>query len=194
MLQLRTKSGSRSGNASPRIDCVGCLGHGTQDPNPPAAAIRLAGVVDATAGEAVSPDQIKLLQNSFDRLWVSGRVVDLFYDRLFTIAPHTRPLFPADMEAQKLKLTNMVASIVGLVEREDMFISIIESLGRRHVRYGVADTDYAHVHDALMWSLAQAFGREFDDDMRLAWATLYETARGIMIAASRTHGRAGLAQ
>jgi hypothetical protein len=88
------------------------------------------------------PEQVKRLQGSFDRVWVTGRVVTLFYDRLFLIAPHTRSLFPADMESPKMKFTNMLASAIGLIERQPMFTSIIEDLGRRHARYGVAEADY----------------------------------------------------
>jgi hemoglobin-like flavoprotein len=148
----------------------------------------LNGRRDPPALADMSPEQIKVLQDSFDRFWGSGRVVDLFYDRLFVIAPHARSLFPADMEMQKLKFTDMLASIIGLIERQDMFTSIIENLGRRHARYGVVEADYAHVAEALMLSLEQGLGGEFTDEVRSAWAALYEMARNIMIEASRKDG------
>jgi len=132
----------------------------------------------------ISPEQIKLLQDSFDRVGVTGRVADLFYDRLFVIAPHTRTLFPADMEGQKMKFTNMLASIIGLIERQHMFVSIIEDLGRRHARYGVAQADYEAVGQALMWSLEHNLVCEFTNEVRSAWLALFERVRDIMIQAS----------
>jgi hemoglobin-like flavoprotein len=131
------------------------------------------------------PEQIERLQGSFDRVWVTGRVATLFYDRLFLIAPHTRSLFPADIENQKMKFANMLASIIGLIERQTMFTSIIEDLGRRHARYGVAETDYDAVGQALMWSLEYGLVDEFTNEVRSDWLALFENVRDIMIRVSR---------
>ena len=131
------------------------------------------------------PEQIKRLQGSFDQVWVTGGVATLFYDRLFLIAPHTRSLFSADMESQKMKFTSMLASVIGLIERQSMFTSIIEDLGRRHARYGVAETDYEAVGRALMWSLERGLGNEFTSEVRSDWLALFENVRDIMIRASR---------
>jgi hemoglobin-like flavoprotein len=60
------------------------------------------------------------------------------------------------MESQKMKFTSMLASVIGLIERQSMFTSIIEDLGRRHARYGIAETDYDAVGQALIttaWSV-----------------------------------------
>ena len=68
----------------------------------------------------MTTEQTRTLQISFDRLWpVNKRVTDMFYDRLFEIAPHTRKLFPDDMELQKTKFMGMLASAIGLIERQD---------------------------------------------------------------------------
>ena len=131
------------------------------------------------------PEQIKRLQGSFDQIWGSGGVAALFYDRLFLMAPHMRSLFPADMESQKMKFTSLLASVIGLIERQSMFTSIIEDLGRRHARYGVAETDYEAVGRALMWSLEQGLANEFTNEVRSDWLTLIENVRDIMIRASR---------
>src|SRR5262245_5685048 len=130
-------------------------------------------------------EQIRRLQGSFDRVWVTGRVATLFYDRLFLIAPHTRSLFPADMENQKIKFTSMLASVIGLIERQPMFTSIIEDLGRRHARYGVAESDYDAVGQALMWSLERSLADEFTNEVRSDWLALFENVRDIMIRVSR---------
>jgi hemoglobin-like flavoprotein len=134
----------------------------------------------------MTPAQITLLQASFDRLWpVNEQVVDLFYDRLFLIAPHTRSLFPDDMQPQKAKFIGMLASVIGLIERQDLFESQIVDLGRRHVGYGIGEADYAPVGEALLWSLEHALAPHFTDEMRSAWTTLYQIAQNTMIEASR---------
>ena len=55
----------------------------------------------------MTPLQIKLVADSFSKvLPVAGVTADLFYDRLFEIAPETRTLFPDDLAAQKKKFSN----------------------------------------------------------------------------------------
>jgi hemoglobin-like flavoprotein len=78
----------------------------------------------------------------------------------------------------------MLASIIGLIERQHMFVSIIEDLGRRHARYGVAQADYEAVGQALMWSLEHNLVCEFTNEVRSAWLALFERVRDIMIQAS----------
>ena len=43
---------------------------------------------------------------------IAGVAADLFYDRLFEIAPSLRRMFPADMRDQKRKLMVMLATAV----------------------------------------------------------------------------------
>jgi len=139
----------------------------------------------------MSPEQIRTLQTSFDRLWpLSKQVADMFYERLFVIAPHTRQLFPDNIELQKTKFMSMLASTIGLIERPDMFMSQITALGQRHKDYRVDDAHYAPVREALLWSLDRALAPDFDDDTRAAWSALYDATRDIMIKASRQADRA----
>jgi len=141
---------------------------------------------------ALTPHQIRLLQASFDQIWpMNNRVADLFYDRLFTVAPHTRALFPADMCPQKMKFMAMLASIIGLIERRELFKEVIVDLGRRHNHYGVDLADYTSVGDALLWSLEQALAPQFTDETRAAWQALYESVRDIMISVSTSSRHSG---
>ena len=43
---------------------------------------------------------------------MADAAADLFYDRLFIIAPHVRSLFPQDLSEQKKKLMQMLATAV----------------------------------------------------------------------------------
>ena len=61
----------------------------------------------------MTPKQTELLQNSFKFVApIASRAADLFYDRLFEIAPEVRQLFPTDMSGQKVKLIGMLAAAV----------------------------------------------------------------------------------
>ena len=53
----------------------------------------------------MTPDQVTLVQFSFKSVApIAAKAADLFYDRLFEIAPEVRQLFPADLSGQKVKL------------------------------------------------------------------------------------------
>ena len=53
----------------------------------------------------MTPQQIALVQTSFARVApIADTAADLFYGRLFEIAPEVRRMFPDDMARQKKKL------------------------------------------------------------------------------------------
>jgi len=62
---------------------------------------------------------------------------DLFYGRLFEIAPDVRALFPADLAEQKKKLIAMLATAVNNLHQVGSIVPAVQDLGRRHVGYGV---------------------------------------------------------
>ncbi len=131
----------------------------------------------------MTPEQIRLVRLSFDKLWpVNRRVATLFYERLFALAPETRALFQNDLEAQKMKLMGMIATAVGLLDRRELFDTSITDLGRRHSFYGVQPRHYGLVGEALIGSLEEGLGPAFTDDTRAAWIALYEEVQRLMLA------------
>lgn len=53
---------------------------------------------------ATTPQQSRLVKQSFAKLApIAGEAADLFYGRLFEIAPQLRPLFKEDIKAQGAK-------------------------------------------------------------------------------------------
>jgi hemoglobin-like flavoprotein len=129
----------------------------------------------------VTRDQIRLVQNSFDSAFpVYTRLTELFYEELFRLAPQVRPLFPDDLAPLRRKFVDMLASIVGLLERPDMFTSMVEDLGKRHARYGVRTEDFTPVGIALISALRKVMGERFDDNVAAAWGGLFVEVRRVM--------------
>nr|WP_287082227.1 globin domain-containing protein [Methylobacterium sp.] len=56
-------------------------------------------------------------------------VADLFYGRLFDIAPQVRSLFPDDMTAQKRKLVAMLALAVSNLDKPEALVATVRDLG-----------------------------------------------------------------
>ena len=62
----------------------------------------------------MTPDQVTLVQFSFKSVApIAAKAADLFYDRLFEIAPEVRQLFPADLSGQKVRRDSTPASSSG---------------------------------------------------------------------------------
>ena len=127
--------------------------------------------------------EIMLVRASFARVvTIQDVAADLFYDRLFVIAPKLRELFPADLSQQKKQLMQMIVAAVSGLSNLDKLVPAVKALGARHAGYGVTAADYAIVGEALVWTLEQGFGDEFTPEVRSAWAKLYDVLAATMQA------------
>jgi hemoglobin-like flavoprotein len=129
----------------------------------------------------MTPNQVALVQDSFKKVApIAATAADLFYDRLFAIAPQFRPLFPLDLREQKTKLIAMLATVVANLHQLEKMMAQVEQLGRRHVTYGVTADHYAPVGEALLWTLEQGLGAEFTPSVKAAWTEAYLALSGVM--------------
>jgi len=135
----------------------------------------------------MTPEQIELVQSSFKKvLPIKDTAGELFYDRLFTLDPALRPMFPADLKPQIQKLMAMIATAVGGLTKLDAIVPAVQDLGRRHVGYGVTDAHYDTVGSALLWTLEQGLGADFTPKTKEAWTVCYGLLSATMKDASRT--------
>jgi hemoglobin-like flavoprotein len=133
----------------------------------------------------MSPDQVKLVQDSFKLVVpIAPQAADLFYGRLFEIAPQVKSMFPADLTEQKKKLITMLATAVNNLHQVETILPAVQDLGRRHVNYGVKDEHYKPVGEALIWTLEKGLGDAFTPAVKAAWIETYTTLQGVMTAAA----------
>jgi hemoglobin-like flavoprotein len=133
----------------------------------------------------MTPEQVTMVQDSFKKVIpIADTASDLFYDRLFIIAPEVRPLFPDDLKEQKKKLIGMLASAVTNLHQVDTILSAVENLGKRHVSYGVTAKHYEPVGAALLWTLEQGLSPDFTPPLKDAWTEAYVMLAGVMQAAA----------
>src|SRR5262245_4620383 len=95
----------------------------------------------------------------------------LFYGKLFELDPGARRLFHNDLAAQGRKVMDMLTSVAESLDDFDPMRARLAELGRQHADYGVRPEQYESVSDALLWSLSQALGPNFDRPTRDAWRT-----------------------
>jgi nitric oxide dioxygenase len=123
----------------------------------------------------VTPKQIELVQETWAALApAAGELAELFYGRLFLIAPGVRRLFKnSDRMAQGRKLMMMISYAVKGLNRVEALLPGLQALGERHVAYGVRDEHYAPVGEALLWTLRQGLKDAFTAEVEQAWAAAY---------------------
>ncbi|MGV6839382.1 MAG: globin domain-containing protein [Planktomarina sp.] len=105
----------------------------------------------------------------------------VFYTRLFEIAPETEVLFKTDLTAQGVKLAETLGFVVDHLDDPDDLLPAAKDLAIRHVAYGVLPEHYAHVGAALLHTFKQLLGPEFSDEDHAAWANTYTGLADYMI-------------
>ena len=134
----------------------------------------------------MTPHQITLVQRSFAlAVPVADLVADMFYDRLFDLAPELRSMFPADLAGQKKKLMAMLATAVVDLGRLDRLVPALQALGGRHAAYGVTPDHFALVGAALLRTLELILGNEFTPEVKNAWIAVYTTLTRVMLDGMR---------
>lgn len=133
----------------------------------------------------MTPRQISIVQASFDYILpIPDRVGARFYNRLFQMAPETRAMFAGDMTEQGRKLVATLATVVNSLDRLDPVVPALKALGERHRDYGVMDEHYGPVGLALIETLREMLGAEFDGELEQAWRDAYGLVAKTMIEAA----------
>ena len=113
------------------------------------------------------------------------RLAETFYAKLFALAPHLRPMFPADLRAQAEKLTAALDVVVRNFEDPAANAAVLAGLGRRHAGYGVKPEHYALVVDLLVESMRELGGAATEEASLQEWHRALQLISQQMIAATR---------
>ncbi|WP_332700282.1 globin domain-containing protein [Bosea sp. (in: a-proteobacteria)] len=142
----------------------------------------------------MTPQDVELIRSSFAQLHRrKAETAQLFYGRLFAIAPATRPLFKGDIKAQGAKLMETLMVALATLSDPAGLTILLERLGSRHRGYGVRPEHYDAVRAALLWTVEQTLGPSFTADIRIAWTALYDQMAAIMLGAAARADEKGAA-
>ena len=114
------------------------------------------------------------------------RFAPRFYERLFTLAPAVRSLFPDDLRHQQQKLTQALVVLVRGLDQPQVLEPVLRQLGARHAGYGAQAGHYAVVGEALIETLDELAGEPMDAGTRAAWAGLYGWVAATMLAGAES--------
>jgi hemoglobin-like flavoprotein len=131
----------------------------------------------------LTQDDVALVRASFAKVApIKEQAADLFYGRLFEIAPQVRGMFPDDLAEQKRKLMAMIATALSGLDDLDALIPAVKALGARHASYGTEPAHYQPVAEALLWTLGRGLGDAFTPAVEAAWIRVYGVLATIMQA------------
>jgi hemoglobin-like flavoprotein len=145
---------------------------------------------DFAPDSQLAESDIALVRSTFDILLpVAGVAADLFYDRLFYLAPSVRRMFPQDMRNEKRSFIVMMATTVQNLDNPEALLPLARALGARHARYGVTGGHYDVVAEVLIWTLERCLASDFTAEVERAWRRAYallaagmrEGARSVVI-------------
>jgi len=126
--------------------------------------------------------QILLVKNSWSYVIVNAdEAGQLFYKRLFEVAPEIKPMFKTDIKDQARKLMNMVTYIVTKLQKLDEIMAEVKSLAQRHGKYGVKPHYYQIVGSSLLWTLKEGLGDKWNTETEQAWTAVYTALADAMI-------------
>ncbi len=130
----------------------------------------------------MTPEQKQILRQTWAQITPIGdSAAKLFYDRLFTIDPSTRPLFRSvDLPVQRGMLLQALNCVIEGLDELETLLPMLEQLGRRHAGYGVNDAHYDSVGDALLWTLEHGLGTSWTPAANASWAQAYTMIASVM--------------
>lgn len=136
----------------------------------------------------MTPTQISLVQDSFAKVVpIADQAAEIFYARLFEIAPQVKPLFKGDMAKQRRALMGTLAVVVNGLSNLPSVLLAASALAKKHVGYGVEASHYPLVGAALLWTLEKGLGEAWTPEVASAWTEAYGTLSGFMIG--EAHGK-----
>jgi hemoglobin-like flavoprotein len=122
----------------------------------------------------MTPRQRQLVKRSWRQVGDDApRLAELFYSRLFEMAPPLRQLFQGDLKLQQQRLATMMDTLAADIDRVEELRPVLHDLGTRHARYGVTDAQYELFGDALMWAFQRVLWSDFTPDVEEAWRAAY---------------------
>jgi hemoglobin-like flavoprotein len=130
----------------------------------------------------VTPDQISLVRASWPAIAANADALTTnFYTSLFEIDDSASRLFAGvDMAAQRTKLAQSLAVVVGAIDDPDRLLPALAALGRRHVTYGIEARHLDSVGHALLRAMSITLGDVFTAEMHHAWGEAYELIASVM--------------
>ena len=119
--------------------------------------------------------QISLIRDSFHLLPQEREAAsELFYTRLFAIAPELRKMFRSDMTGQGMRFMSTLGVIVQHLDDPETLHPDLERLAQGHAAYGIKAEHFRPMGQALIETMREILGERFPKGADTAWEAAYD--------------------
>ncbi len=130
----------------------------------------------------VDARQSALIRESFGKLRDRLRPASVFfYEALFGRAPELRAMFRDDLAGQGMKFMTTLGIAIENIEKPEDLGGKFADLGKFHAVIGVKAEHFAPMGEALIDTLREELGAEFDAEVEAAWRAAYAELAGRII-------------
>lgn len=138
------------------------------------SAVYVPRAQESDLGDLRLDGEARVVADSFARMLPrEGELVSGVYDRLFTLAPDTRALFPEDLREQKAKLAHALKLAIDGLHAPERIVDMLRELGRRHGGYGVTPSHFESLGQALVATVREIDAEGWTDEVGRAWRRAY---------------------
>jgi len=131
-------------------------------------------------------DGLRMLRDAVDPRLGGEELIRQFYTKWFAIDMAVRDLFPPDLGGQFKVFSQALTWLFGeLVEqRAENPVAFLAQLGRDHRKYGVTQSHYYSLHEALYTTLRGHLSENWDDNLDETARAAIELFIGVMRGAA----------
>jgi len=129
--------------------------------------------------------EIALMRESFTLLKADAQAAsEIFYDRLFEIAPEVRSMFRSDMAGQGMRFISTLGLILQEIDNPENLEPYLRDLARGHAAYGVKPEHFRPMGEALVRTMQETLGERFPEGADAAWIAAYDDLASEMVRLS----------
>lgn len=114
-------------------------------------------------------------------------VGEVFYQKLFMDMPQARSFFKNDKSEQSKKLIFMIGVIVSKLDNLQDVRDDVRDFAIKLIKADTKQTYIKHVEDSLLWTLEQGLGKDWNNEMKEAWASGYQLFCDAMMIAAKEY-------
>jgi hemoglobin-like flavoprotein len=142
--------------------------------------------------------QIELIRASYDQITpISSAVGEIFYNRLFELAPELRSMFDGSFAGPggKFRVISQVVErhvralvsqpVTPMGEKPPILPPMME-LGYKHAGFPLTIEHFDKMKEALLWTLEETLGDNFPHETRECWSTAYDGVADMIRRAMET--------
>ena len=137
----------------------------------------------------VDQTTIARLEKSFEHMVRDpDALAESFYRLLFARHPQLRKLFPANLDQQKRKLREALATVVATLREPARAQTALKQLGARHLGpdgYGVKPEHFPPVCACLLEATRQSSGDQWSANLDQEWSLALNLVSELMLAGAR---------